>query len=67
MTLQDHAEEMNSRVLTVAQAARQLNIGRTHAYRAIHAGKIGHIKLGGKILIPKAEIDRIVSEGVNEE
>jgi excisionase family DNA binding protein len=64
MTLQDHAEEMNALLLTVAQAAKRLNIGRTHTYRAIHEGKIGHVRLGGKILVPVAEIDRIVNEGV---
>ena len=65
MTLQDHAAEINAKVLTVAQAAKVLSIGRTHCYRAIHEGKIGHIRLGGKILVPRAEIDRIIQEGVN--
>jgi excisionase family DNA binding protein len=50
--------------MTVAETAQALGIGRTHAYRAIHEGKIGSIKLGGKILIPRAEVDRILNSGV---
>jgi excisionase family DNA binding protein len=64
MTMQEVANNIDQALYTVAQAATALNIGRTHAYRAIKAGKIGSVRIGNKILVPKAEIDRIVAQGV---
>jgi excisionase family DNA binding protein len=64
MTIQKVANDIDQVLYTVAQAAIALNIGRTHAYRAIKAGKIGSVLIGNKILVPKAEIERIASQGV---
>ena len=66
VTLEHKASEIDRVTYTVAEAAKALSIGRTHAYRAIHSGVIGSIKIGGKILIPRAEVDRIVNKGVKE-
>jgi excisionase family DNA binding protein len=45
--------------------ARELlgSISRTTLYRLICAGKIRAIKIGGRLMIPSDEIERIVAEG----
>ena len=43
-------------VLTVAETAKVLRIGRNKAYEIIKKGKISAIKLSGKILVPKTSL-----------
>ena len=49
------------RAVSVADAAKALGIGVTHAWRLIGDGTIRPLKLGGRTLVPVAEIDRIAS------
>ncbi len=46
----------------VNDACRALGIGRTLIYSLIADGQIRAIKIAGRTLIPKSEIDRLVSE-----
>ena len=48
-----------SDLVSVAQAARELERPRSTIYRWVDAGKIIGIKLGGIIFIPKTEVERI--------
>ena len=48
-----------SDLVSVAQAARELERPRSTIYRWANAGKIIGIKLGGIIFIPKSEVERI--------
>ena len=48
-----------SDLLSVAQAARELERPRSTIYRWADAGKIIGIKLGGILFIPKSEVERL--------
>lgn len=48
---------------TVGEAAEALGIGRGLAYDLVAQGKIPHLRLGRRIVIPKAALDRILGEG----
>lgn len=45
------------KVLTVAEVAQQLGIGRNLAYEAVRTGEIPAIRVGHRILIPKTAFD----------
>lgn len=54
---------MNSERLTVSveEAARLLGIGRNGAYQAVRAGQIPVIRIGARILVPKAALQEMLS------
>lgn len=43
-------------VLTVPEAARLLRIGKNQAYELVKNGRLGAIKLGKKIIVPKLSL-----------
>lgn len=45
----------------IAEAARALGVSRVTLYRRIWAGEIKAIKLGGRTLIPAAELQRLLA------
>jgi len=51
-----------ARTVTVEQAARVLGIGRGLAYQAVKRGDIPSIRIGGRILIPRARILELLGE-----
>ena len=51
-----------SDLVSVQDAAKELERPRLTVYRWIDAGKIISIKLGGIIFIPKSEVERIKQE-----
>jgi excisionase family DNA binding protein len=46
---------------TVAEAAKRLGIGRNQAYGAAHRGEIPVIKIGTRLLVPTAALDRLLN------
>ena len=46
---------------TVEEAAKILGIGRNQAYEAVHRGDIPTIRIGKRILIPVAALDRLLA------
>ena len=54
--------EAEKLVLTVEQAAEILGISRPTAYLAIRTGEIPHIRIGRRILIPRAALERKLAE-----
>lgn len=58
--------------LTIDEAAKVLGIGRTAAYDAARRNEIPTIKIGRRLLVPRAALDRLLSitpspiEGVRE-
>jgi excisionase family DNA binding protein len=40
---------------------------RSHAYDLIRAGTIPHLKLGRRIIIPRRELDAMITRGVNKQ
>ena len=54
-------------VLTVPEAAKLLRIGKNQAYELVKNGRLGAIKLGKKIIVPKLSlIDFCRNEGDKE-
>lgn len=49
--------------LSVIEAARRLGIGRDNAYRGCKTGEIPCIRIGGRIVIPRAALERLLSDG----
>lgn len=47
---------------SVDEAAAVLGIGRGSAYEAIAQGKIPHLRFGRKIVVPRAALERLLSE-----
>ena len=43
-------------VLTVPEAAKLLRIGKNQAYELVKNGRLGAIKLGKKIIVPKLSL-----------
>ena len=46
--------------VTVVEAAKRLGIGRNQAYEAAHRGEIPTIRIGKRILVPTAALDRLL-------
>ncbi len=47
----------------VKEGAHRLGIGRTTVYKLASAGKLRLIKVGGRTLVPDAEITRLANGG----
>jgi excisionase family DNA binding protein len=48
------------RTVTVPEAADLLGISRNSAYDAVKAGQIPAMKIGKRLLVPKAALDRML-------
>ena len=46
------------KTLTVRGAAKVLGIGVASAYRAIDDGTLPHLKIGRRIIVPRAALDK---------
>jgi excisionase family DNA binding protein len=51
----------NKRTLSVPEAAELLGIGRNQAYAAAKRGDIPTIKIGKRMLVPVAALERVLS------
>lgn len=49
-------------VYSVDEAAQQLSIGRTFAFKLIADGDLGSIKIGHRRLVAKADLEAFVSK-----
>ena len=52
--------------LTVEEAAALLGIGRNTAYQAAANGELPVIRIGRRLLIPRAALDRLLAEAQDE-
>lgn len=48
---------------TIEESARRLGIGRNQAYEAAHRGEIPTIRIGKRLLVPRAAFDRLLDSG----
>lgn len=48
-------------VLTVAQAAKKLGLSRPLAYQAVNNGQIPSIRIGRRILVPVAALEKLLA------
>lgn len=46
--------------LDVPEAARVLGIGRNATYDGVRRGEIPHVRIGGRILIPREALERML-------
>ena len=49
--------------LTVDETAKCLGIGRNSAYEAIARGEIPFIRVGKRLLVPKAALEKLLAAG----
>jgi len=49
------------RTITVPEAGVQLGISRNAAYEAVARGEIPSIRIGKRLVVPKAALDRMLS------
>ena len=56
----DALRKANRLTLSVEEAAEVLGISRALAYDAVHRGEIPHIKIGRRLLVPKAALDHLL-------
>ncbi len=48
--------------LSVTEAAKVLGVSRSYAYDLVHTGALPHLRLGRRIVIPEAALDRLLNE-----
>lgn len=51
---------MERATLSVVEAAKILGVGRNQAYEAVRRGEIPAIRIGGRILVPRAALERLL-------
>ena len=54
--------DIERRTYTVPEVAKILGIGRNTAYEVCRNGEIPTIKIGGRILVPRAAIDDLLHD-----
>jgi len=52
--------EIECRTYSVREAAQVLGIGSSYAYLVIERGEIPALRIGGRILVPKAALDEML-------
>ena len=50
--------------LTVEEAATVLGISRAFAYESVRRGDIPHVKIGRRLLVPRAALNRLLDSAV---
>jgi len=53
--------ETKTMVLTVAEAAKLLRLSKNSVYAAVKTGDIPSIKIGKRVLIPRAALEKLLS------
>ncbi len=53
-------------VLTVPEAAQVLRLSRNGAYAAVQAGDLPAIRVGRRLLVPRALLERMLSVGATD-
>ena len=51
------------RTVSVEDAAVMLGVGRTTAYAAVRRGELASIRIGRRVVVPVAAIERLLSAG----
>lgn len=54
---------MERQTVSVTEAGRLLGIGRVSAYQAVQRGELPSIRLGRRIVVPRAALDRLLASG----
>jgi excisionase family DNA binding protein len=54
-------QDIERRTYKIEEAGKLLGIGRNQAYEAAKSGQIPTIRIGKRLLVPKAKFDRILA------
>jgi excisionase family DNA binding protein len=54
-------EDASRQTYNIEEAGQLLGVGRNQAYEAARTGQIPTIKIGKRILVPKAALDRMLN------
>jgi excisionase family DNA binding protein len=54
--------KMERRTVTILEASKLLGIGRNRAYEAAHLKQIPTIRIGRRLLVPLATLERLLQE-----
>ena len=57
------ATRVERKTLTVEEAARELGIGRGLAYEAARRGELPTLRLGRRLVVPVAALERLLAAG----
>lgn len=57
---------IEKKTVTVREAAKILGIGENLAFRLVNEDQIPHVRLGNRIVISRAALDRLLEGGTNE-
>ncbi len=60
------ALHMERKTLTVPESAKALGIGRAAAYEGARTGQIPTIRIGKRILVPVAALERMLAQASND-
>ena len=66
MTAHQRGRPEGRRTLTVEEASVLLGVSRTSAYEAARAGQLPTIKLGRRLLVPRARLLALLGESDSE-
>ena len=55
-----------TRTMTIEKAARTLGVGRSSAYEAARCGDLPAIRIGHRLLVPRAAIERMLGESLDD-
>ena len=55
------------KVLTVTEAAEELGISRGSAYEAVRSGQIPTIRIGRRLIVPRAAFERMLEQAGERE
>ena len=56
----EHQEEQRRATVTVPEAAEILGVGRNQAYEGVKSGQIPVIRIGHRLLVPMAALERML-------
>jgi excisionase family DNA binding protein len=62
VTGQKIVESPEKLTITVPEAGRLLGIGQNSAYAAAAKGEIPTLRIGGRLLVPRAALERLLHE-----
>ncbi len=59
-------DALERRTYTVVEVSQILGIGRNTAYESCRSGEIPTVRVGGRVLVPRAAIDALLSVSTDE-
>jgi excisionase family DNA binding protein len=62
MKIERKGERLGRLVYSVTEAAKLLGISRASAFQAVEHGEVTHVRIGRRILVPKAALDKMLAE-----